>query len=178
MLVTMKPTRGNSSPWWCSTLATIRLGVVTHRSSPRDWPLCRFLCRCAPRAEPLEPAPHRSGGSSVRASESEARSIHRERTSEMFSGIERTRLQDDSHRACFLRGLEKPKCWIAVLRFLFTRKVSALTRHTGIGHALCVALGSMIHEGRRSRAAGGLAIVLITQKRAGEQARFAPRRCF
>ena len=27
-LVTMKPTRGNSSPRWCSTLATIRLGVV------------------------------------------------------------------------------------------------------------------------------------------------------
>ena len=28
MFVTMKPTRGNSSPRWCSTLATIRLGVV------------------------------------------------------------------------------------------------------------------------------------------------------
>ena len=28
MLVTMKPTRGNSSPRWYSTLATIRLGVV------------------------------------------------------------------------------------------------------------------------------------------------------
>ena len=28
MLVTMNPTRGNNSPRWCSTLATIRLAVV------------------------------------------------------------------------------------------------------------------------------------------------------
>jgi hypothetical protein len=45
-------------------------GILARQLSPHDFPLCRFLCRCAePGPEPLGPSLPRSGGNSVPASE-------------------------------------------------------------------------------------------------------------